>query len=470
MPATETTLQLVWSGVTVDLMGSDTNDYQLQEGGYAPQVARRQTSPFGGLTGYQEVEEQLTISVYGTDNADLYANVATLARVIDAAIAWQDTTTPTPAAQTRVELVFQPIGSTQSAPLRAVVTSIQEQPQLPATYHDNLVAAAIDGVQINLTRREFLGAEQTTTATTAATPPTVHSKTFSTTAGSTLSPLMFKLTFSAASGDRTTFPPSFLAFAYTGTNGDIITVVEAETLSTGSAPWSSVADSANNASSTNVLRYTPSGTTTQTTAIVSPSATLQLHRTYAVLATVRSSTTTTTWGIRPVGYELGTTSPAYGDRYELSGTTAAQVVSFGTIRMTTGLYGIALQVDASAASGTLDIDTIALVSIDQPTSSVIAVQETDVQGVGSLMATTVSNGYWWLNTGALVWAQGGGSFNQPLQATGDIGTLSTQSSVSALWLAVDGGTSTKWRPTTTTTALVNGAFAFIRQPAYVTPE
>lgn len=157
-------------------------------------------------------------------------------------------------------------------------------------------------------------------------------------------------------------------FIAVGNRANSITVMAAEQLAVlWGAGFTSVSDTSAYARNNSVLRYTPSNTVERGGEISSSGA----GRRFAVFANVRNNSSSTTFSLRV--YVQRPDATEYNMPVEIaSQPNRPQWVSLGEIACTPPT-SIGLGIQASAASGTLDIDTIVYVNLDDGMSYVVRV-------------------------------------------------------------------------------------------------
>jgi hypothetical protein len=169
--------------------------------------------------------------------------------------------------------------------------------------------------------------------------------------------------------------------AFGDVSGDI-TVVNAESLSPG-APYSSFNDSAKFARNTNVLRFTPAGTSEVSTGFTTISPTT--YRVFAIYANIRNNSSSTSFKLR-VGIlaDRNYYTPSFPIA-PFSGAAFPLWYHVGTLACATDPTGLAVLLTASAAAGTIDIDSIVLVNLTTSQNRVLKIIQTnDVSGTQTL--------------------------------------------------------------------------------------
>lgn len=101
------------------LNGTAATSYILESGNWAPGIAGKNRSTFGGKP-YSDVTEEMTLHIKGSSGADCYGKLATLTQLLDQADAWGRGENVA-----AVQIQYAPLGATtasDSAPMKAVIT------------------------------------------------------------------------------------------------------------------------------------------------------------------------------------------------------------------------------------------------------------------------------------------------------------------------------------------------------------
>jgi hypothetical protein len=450
--AAYTTLTISDGTTTANLV--DGTNYALVAGGWGPSVAPLRVSTLGGSGPYADVVEQITVDVRGSTGATCLANLAKLSQLLDQAERWAR---GEPVAA--VLLACQPQGSTLAAALSCVILGRAGESALstPATFNDLLMCYEIPDVQISFQRRgQWLAAEETKTvvASAATEIPTVCAVTFDS-AAAIASPA-----YVLAGGLNVNKNASFLLIADAANK---IAILEAESFGT-SAPWSSVADSANNARGGSLLRYTPAGTTTVRNTLnlaVLPANVRRLN----VYMALRNNSATVTWRLRAVGNVDGTTEVSTPEIIVDSSTTVPRIVFLGTLAFVGTLVWIGFDVTASSISGspTLDFDYMVL-HVMESKSGTIAFTPVISSSGGGVIADARA-----LTQPSPI-ASGYDALPVALPYAGDA-WVQTIGAVLAVALLMTGGhASNYWRCTTALGVVSQMSLSAKRRLAYLTPQ
>jgi hypothetical protein len=373
MPATYTTLTLSNGFTVADLV--DGTNYALLSGSWAPAVASRRVSRMGGLPLYEDVIEEISLTVMGSTAAAALENLAKLSLLLDRAEAWSagDGTTPT-------LLTCQPQGSTLSNPLRSVVLG---RPQgegpllaLPPTFNDKLMVYEIAPVTISFLRRgQWLGETDAATSSAAANP----SRLLATFASATEipGPAVVSLDGFEEGGDLE--GPGYLLLCPDESISRFVLAHAPGVIDTGSvADWSSVNEGVKYAYGTNVARFGPAGTI-YTTPLVDVTITGVAQ--VAIFAAVRNNTTGATWQIAMQHYSLngGASTPLVTvDDSDLD----PQIVYLGMLSHPLKEHRFQLVLQGDNASASIDINYFVFLPVT-PETHVIALQRNFMTVSGS---------------------------------------------------------------------------------------
>jgi hypothetical protein len=363
MPAAYTTLTLSNGFTSANLV--DGTNYALLSGSWAPAVASRRVSRMGGLPLYEDVIEEISLTVMGSTAAAALDNLATLSVLLDRAEAWAagDFSTPT-------LLTCQPQGSALVDPLRSVVLG---RPQgegpllsLPPTFNDKLMVFEIAPVTISFLRRgQWLGITEVATAAAAANPARLLA-TFAS-ATELPAPATVSLDGFEDGGDLT--GPGFLLVCPDESLSRFVLVNAAVAIDTGTLNWSTVNEGAKYAYGTSVARFGPAGTI-YTTPLVDVTITGVAQ--VAVFAAVRNNTPGATWQIAMQHYSLngGASTPLVTvDDSSLD----PQVVYLGLLSHPLHEHRFQLVLQGDDVNATIDINYFVFLPMS-PETTVIALQ------------------------------------------------------------------------------------------------
>lgn len=457
----------------MDGAGGSTN-YPLHRQTWAPQIAPLRRSPLGGRSPYEDVVEELVIGVRGASASAALANLATLAALLDQAERWSRGENVAV-----VTLKFCPKGAlvgSAANPFTAVVLGRAAGDQTAGVSLSGEWNAAaehyfIPTVRVRLVRRGLWLHDTDTLASLGGVVPNGNIVSFiSLPPGSGVaSPL--KLTFDNfgyGKSASTRWHGAFLLLAETD-SVEPLAVINAEQ-GVGTA-YTSVADSGRNARNTNVLRYTPTGTTEAFSADISSAVLLANTNLVAVFVNVRPHTATNflirarlASGTYAFQHTPLVAVPAVATQYPRWLFLGLAAVQGPTI---SNLY---LGITADAASGTLDIDTVVLADARATqVLSIVAPGDSDADSVPSdLVGETIIDHR--LGSAPAPYVR---HVTRPLPYAGDAAFFSSKRVLYALLLASGGGSGTngdEWRQANTSDVVYNNTWSLARTRAYLVPQ
>jgi hypothetical protein len=437
-----------------DGAGGLTN-YPLVRRSWAPAVAGIRNNVLGGRYYYGDVIEELTFNIRDTTAALCYDRAQTLAAILDTCDRYSmrggRMNFPFSGASPFL-LSVTPQGATLAGAATGGVNALilgragsddLSGLALPNNTDDAGMFFEIRNCRIRIRRRGAWGVGSIVTASGAATAnPGVVSIAIA--ASGSLFPALVD-TINIAGFDKTATPTisaGFLCIA-----DSTIQIVEAET-GTGVA-YTSVADAAANARGGSVLRYTPTGTAAAASGNITVSSLTTIP--YAILAAVRNNSGTTTWQIQP---GLRSTGAVVQGQTTYIDTSSAnpRIVNLGTIIPPDTAATLNLTITASAAAGTLDIDYICIVPLQNELGGVIAHDAISLAN-SSAGAHIMSFIFHQDTINPIAAIDGTGS---PISYRGNLPLfIAGSASISVAWLACGGTTANSWRFTNTTPAVVN---------------
>lgn len=341
---------------TINLAGSEiTAPYVLQSGGWSPGVAVLGVSQLGRQSPYTAVSESLKINIYGATQAAVLAAFKSLVLLLDQANNFERSGRGNP-----ITLTVQLHGGIE---MRTRVRGAEQPPSAPVQYLDDLTVYAMRGVTVELTRDGiYLG----TTSQSASSPLTTNPQAMTATlaSGSSVpSPTDIQI----GGFDNTTIGPANLILTQ-GTTQNLL--IEGESLTNGNAAaYTVVADVANYASGGSVLRYTPDKTAVTYSAWGATG--LLPRQLVSVFAMVRPNSSTTSWQVRARFGSPLSASTVYSETPPVvidgSAGTTPRAVYLGMASLRSYRYGISVSVgvQASAVSGSLDIDYLIIVPAEE---------------------------------------------------------------------------------------------------------
>lgn len=367
-------------------------NYGLAPDGFSPSLAGVRESPLAGAGPYEEVIEQLTITITGATASAAYANLATLAKLLEQAERWARGEN-----ETAVLFKVAPQGSTissTSAPLQYTV--------LGRAPGDGTVGVAVGGrwlaggntfqlddINVAFKRLGVGLLAEANASSSATTNGDLASITLAATTNP--SPVRFAITNVAnyqQTGSTHNWTGGYLLHTDKASAIDII----ATTPSAAATGYSDVNDSAQKARSTSVLRYTPIDTTERKTYFYTTNI-ASTAKQGAVFINARNNSATTGFTVRLVFYVAGasfSTPPLYIPPY--SSAASPKWYMAGNVPLT-GQTLFRIQITATAASGSMDIDTVVVLDVSHPYSYAITVppQSMDADFVQAMPGTLTFN-------------------------------------------------------------------------------
>lgn len=350
---------------SVDLVWHSTGnrDFMFANAGWAPAITSRRLSELGGLGPWCEVVEEIEVNVMGSTPANVLANLQLLARLLDTAGRWSRGEPVSPVLiKYQIE---EGVRVNQAVVLGREPGDETSGVNLPISVHKGTRMMMVERVKLRFRRRGcWLGPAATTTTSGVAANPTVQSITLSENAViSTPARLAYHLTFTGS-------PVVGLAtrvVILTASAAARLQLYEAEAQGLGTN-IASQADVAGKARGGNVARYSPG--------VLASSITTTLSnfdancRRIAVWAAVRNNSTTTSFFVQVAGQ--GNNFGTFGPKTLIdTSTLLPRIVFLGIMSFPVALASFSLELTASAASGSLDIDYIVLQALDDETSSAI---------------------------------------------------------------------------------------------------
>lgn len=433
---------------------------------WAPAVAVRRAGELGGRGPYEDVVEEMEISISG---ASALAKLETLQQLFDQATRWsrgEDVDA--------VLLRYEPVAA--SSELKVVILGPpapgEAMIELPPNYTLSPVVSMIDPVVLRFRRTGLWLGEETTAQSSSTGVQFRNSITLTGTAGSVESP--FALVLQTMPDYEKVIYDSFILVSSATTAAEALErvyVFEAESM-TGVSGYSSVSDTTNKARGNNVLRYTPSVTTAvMGTGITITSDVDQSARRWGVFVSYRNNSASTAF---TVDFELSTSGEyAFTPKaYIPGGVTTPRWLYLGSVSLTNGLNAIDIRVQASAASGTIDFDAVALLAMDSPvTDRAVAVLSKAPYG-----DTFASDYQLWVDhqmitrpAPAIYYTDGTEVLRQVYQGDPALFLRPGAAGVGFVWLGTGGSNVDHWRTTDGGAATISTTVQARRLRGYLTP-
>lgn len=227
----------------------------------------------------------------------------------------------------------------------------------------------------DLTWHRTYSEENTTATSAAANNPSIHSVNFPTVYDAA-APMAVWLGGGFDSTKNPTIAASYLLIAPSSSAVSSMFLVDAPTAnSKTTAPFASVADAANKAYGGTIQRYSPSTTakvSTQTAANNFNGGGNQVPGEIAGFAVVRNNSATTSFSLSMQCKDRGGNTMETLQTVVAPGSLLPRVIPLGSLWSEDGFAYFEIFVQASAASGTFDIDYLAFVRV-QPGVSIVAI-------------------------------------------------------------------------------------------------
>lgn len=359
------TLKLTDGTTTVDFGNVTTGNYWLYANGYTPKVNGLRLASLGGRGIYEDVEETINFWITDSSAANCYTRLNTLTKLLLQARRFARGEAVSP-----VKIQYSPDGaavSSSGSPLEALITTTDDNLSgvtLSPTFDEASYQFKLTDLTVTFRRGVWLQGTEVKTVS-AVTNNAIASYTFSTNVDY-MSPTDVQLT-GTISGYG--LPPLFFILGSGSTSIQILNAANSSGTPSGTG-WSFAADGANLPRATNVLRYTPPGTTENMVACYTK-ASLVAGQRYAVLASCRNNSSTTSFAVRAsISYPTPHIAPTDYTEFRTikpySGSAAPGFVSLGQFvaPITDASVNLNLSVTGSAASGSIDFDTIVIIEVD----------------------------------------------------------------------------------------------------------
>jgi hypothetical protein len=443
-------MKFVGGGVTIDFI-ADTA-YRVTQ--WNPAVATRRAGEIGGRGPYNEVVEEMTLFIGG---ATALAKLQALQLLLEQAVVWSK-------GGTASSILFHYKATASSSELKTVILGPpapgEPMIELPPNFSLAVNTQAIEPVIVRFKRLGWwLGADDSNNSSSVAHPTTATIANF--TDVNADSPVILKLN-SIANADHA--KNSFLLMASevnTAGAANYIQIINAEILTT--TNWTSVSDTANKARNSNVLRYTPT-LTTVSNGIQGAITTTSANR-WAIFVNYRNNSAGTSFKIRG-GINSNLFTPFY---VVPAGFSTPKWVYLGTVETPGSQLAeyVFLSAQASAASGSIDFDSIALLAMDK-NGQAIAIQ--DGGGESAVSSSTVVDHRLLSYPSPLVYHNTAAA---ALNYTGNaiLTIRPDDTAIAAAWLACGTGSEAAyWVPTNGSGVAYNTTFTAVQSVAYLIPE
>lgn len=355
------------------------------ESGWGPRVAGLRQSQFGGRGPYDDVQEEIPVSVGGSNAAHMYANVSALKGLLDNANRWYRNE-----GASATLFKYSPEGATiSSAASPLQVATWGAELELPAGW-PNIPASGgavwSSGLTMRFTRKgEWL--HNTQAASVSASGGYVGELTFAS-AASYWSPVDIRTDNIYTASSLT----AFVAVAMSAASAIQYAALAAGAFA-GDGRWSpTTAASMYQTTNASLARFDPSSTGGGSCVFTTtPIPSLTKGVPYQFVLKAKNNSTTITYGLA-VGIRLGASSYSYTPTvYVPTGGSAAnpRVYSMGTLipsyTTTPNMYLYAIPSASAGAGNYLDVDAIYI--IDARYGSVYSVRDDNQLGSAGSMTT-----------------------------------------------------------------------------------
>ena len=437
--------------------GTTTVDFVSSTSGYAvtrwnPAVSRRRDNLLGGRGPYEDVYEEMEITINGTD---ALTKLSTLQSLLDQAARWSKGE-PT----TAVLLHYQPESTSTELKSTILGPADRDMIQLPGNFPDSPVFDYIDPVVLRFKRLGLWLGESVTATSSSVTHPTTAAISL-TTSVSIDSPVVLKV--EDAAGSDAGMNDSYILMVSGATTTEAssrLIIMEAEELTT--TAYTTNASTGNLPRGSAVLRYTPTSTAFVASAAEDVSGTAdQSMKRWGIFINYRNNSTTAGYQVRAL-LNSNERTPALTIA---TGTSLPTWAFLGSLPVDRPMLTVALEVAATATGGTIDFDAMALMAMDgRATPNVVAPIKKDTATNFATYDGTVDHRLLTHN-GPLVWINAVLGEGQGWK--GDAVFTMRGAAVAAAWLATD---SIYWRETHNTTAAVSSVFVVQRYQGRLTPQ
>lgn len=346
-------------------------NYPLAREGWAPRIARQNRAELGD--DYEDVDEDIPITIRDTSAAAVYSRLAALVRLLDQAGRFARGENVTP-----VLIQYAPQGSTiasTSAPYAALVLGVpadaQDLLRLSATWNGAGNVFEIRNVSVRLIRkgRWLLSATVNGSSASVANPgpyPVTGLADIKTVCPVKVS--LANFTFGTHFDFSDTKP-----ILISAQQSSDLQIAEAEAAT--ATAYTSVADTTNVARGGSVLRYTPTGTAEALSGEIALGSITAAARRFIVFAALRNNSASVQFSVRVAA--LVQTRSATSTNVIISYTrpvnidtahTRPRFVPLGEFSTPQQLRSIQLAITASGTGGspTFDIDYVVVLAVDNP--------------------------------------------------------------------------------------------------------
>lgn len=446
---------------------------------WVPSIPTLTDATLSGRGPVNDTEEELPLIISGRTPAEVTVNRARLINLLDQARRWKMGENVLP-----VLMKYVPAGSAtydSGTPLQAAILGrVGDDSGVPISNFQKTGDPHMgwcQQVNVRLKRRgQWIGSAESVTSTPAAGSGARHHMAFSTSL-SEFSPLKVTID-NLTPGAALSMTPSFVMVARNkaGTStvaGSYLQSYAAETMT--ATGWTAVASAGNNPLGTNVLRYTPTGTTFVASGSLTLTSPLTQCKRIYVYATVRNNHATRT-------FQLGGQFISAGGTQTLSlpytfidasiqtpraiclGSMALPVDSNALANATFPTFKLIAAVSSTSGSPTLDIDNIVFIGAEDEGCNVMTLRAFTMPNQSNIDLTLDPQSITMpVPTATLEYS----TTVDFLGYEGNLWSNTILQRVTCLWLAVQG---TNWRFANNANTLQTFTFTVTRRPAYLVPQ
>jgi hypothetical protein len=440
--------------------------YFIEANEWAPAIAGLRENPFGGVSPYADVTEEINCRIRDTTAAACYAALETLALLLDQAERWWKGDNVT-----AVKIQFSPTGSTvssDSAPLEAAILGRDEGDETNGVglqpEWDDVARCFMMPIRIRFRRRGlWLAAAESGVTSSSSNNPAILTATLAS-SHSMYSPVKVALNgFTAALDTR---DPGYLLITK---DADYLSLNNAESLT--ASKYTSVA--ASTSLGGNILRYTPTDLLTYSSGSLTLGSNFRsgIQR-FGVFIAAKNNSSTANYYVRATSYYTDSLANIKSTNYLKipAGATGPEIYYLGLIVLPSAqtLY---LETYADVVNQSLDIDYICLIRFDDECSRIITHQVLNYSGISGGGATAVS---YVLDHRSLTKPEPAFLVSAPAQSveyginySGNIYIMHKGDELAAIHLATYGSA---WRDGTSGGSDIANTITVTRQKAYLAPK
>lgn len=440
-------------------VGFLTTTYRVTS--WSPAVARRRAGMLGGRGPYEDVDEELTITISGANVMDA---LGTIEQLFDQACRFGRGEPVNP-----VYFDYQPTST--AGYYRVVILGPPDSGQMIEMPDNSLMGPTItvlDNVVLRFKRQGLWLNVNTVTSTSGSTTNGDITTISGLTATPVPSPVRLTVNLPSTVSDYRGPFDSFVLMTSAATTAAASSRLLTAAASVGvEANFTTAADAAGLAPGGAVLRFTPPDTATNISGtIISTTAHDTNGARWGMWLSYRNNGETA-FTIRGFTYQ-GVTPILTPPHFVEGGITNPKWVYLGSVtrRPHTSAY-FGLYVTASDTSGTIDFGRLTVMTLDKPdTDRVIHIGESSVAntvtnvGIDHRMLTHLVPAVYYTTGSAQV-----GAYSY----SGDAAFMAGNAALAVTWLATD-DTDARWVATTDGTPAITTTFTVVQNPAGLTPE